>query len=177
MQILRFADRIWVEIERFILSVTTILMSLMLVSNAISRYFFNKSWPFTEEIGKMGVLILTFMGLGYAARKGMHIEMSGLFDMMSQKVQRILRIFINIVSFIILGICTVLAFQYVKHVYDLNQVSTILRIPLYLVMLVIPLGFLLASIRYLVDFLISLTQKNINTSEESFVSSEENVNS
>lgn len=152
LRVLRTIDSIWEKIERGILSITTILMSLMLVGNAISRYFFNKSWPFTEEIGKMGILVLTFMGLGYAARKSMHIEMSGFYDLMPKKIQRILGIFINLISALVLILCTYLAIQYVEHLYTINQVSTILRLPLYLTMMVIPIGFFLASIRYFVDF-------------------------
>lgn len=159
MEVLRLIDRIWAGIERFILSVTTILMSMMLVGNAVSRYFFNKSWPFTEEVGKMGVLVLTFMGLGYAARKGMHIEMSGFYDLLNEKLKRILRIFINLVSFIILAICTYLAIKYVQHMYELNQVSTILRWPMYIVTSVIPIGFFLVTIRYFIDFILVILNK------------------
>src|SRR5690625_543575 len=165
MQVLRFIDRLWVHVEQAILSITTIAMSVMLVGNAISRYFFNKSWPFTEEVGKMGILVLTFMGLGYAARKGMHIEMSGVFDLLPNKVKRILRIFINLISSIVLIICAILAFRYTMHLYELNQVSTILRLPLYLTMGVIPLGFLLASIRYLVDFIRTMIDKRYEEKE------------
>src|SRR5690625_2886331 len=152
MRVLRTIDSIWEKIERGILSITTILMSLMLVGNAISRYFFNKSWPFTEEIGKMGILVLTFMGLGYAARKSMHIEMSGFYDLMPKKIKRYLGIFINLVSALILVFCTYLAIQYIQHLHTIGQVSTILRMPLYLTMLFIPVGFFLASVRYFVDF-------------------------
>src|SRR5690625_2089595 len=151
MRVLRNIDVIWESVERGILSLTTIRMSLMLVGNAISRYFFNRSWPFTEEIGKVGIIVLTFMGLGYAARKRMHIEMSGFYDMMPKKAQRILAIFINLISALVLVFCTYLAIQYVLHLYDLGQVSTILRYPLYLTMMVIPIGFLLASIQFFVD--------------------------
>lgn len=152
MRALRVIDSVWESIERAILSLTTIMMSLMLVSNAISRYFFNKSWPFTEEVGKIGIIVLTFMGIGYAARKGMHIEMSGFYDLLPAKAQRILGIFINLISALVLVLCTYLAILYVHHLYVLNQVSTILRVPLYLTMMVIPIGFLLGSIRYFVDF-------------------------
>src|SRR5690625_4462238 len=109
-------------------------MSIMLVGNALSRYLFSKSWGFTEEIGQLSVVVLTFMGIGYAARKGMHIEMSGFFDMLSEKYQRILRIIINFVTAIIMLICTYLSFQYVIHLYEIGEVTTILRFPLYIVM-------------------------------------------
>jgi len=152
VRVLRTIDRIWEKIEAGILSITTILISAMLVGNAISRYFFNKSWAFTDEIGKLGIIVLTFMGLGYAARKSMHIEMSGFYDLMPKKIQRILGIIINLVSALVLMYCTYLAIQYVQHLHTIGQVTTILRMPLYLTMMFIPVGFFLASIRYFVDF-------------------------
>lgn len=159
MQMLQKIDAIWEKVERGILSITTVLMSLMLVGNAISRSFFNKSWPFTEEVGKFGIIVLTFMGLGYATRRKMHIEMSGFYDMMPPKVQRIVAIGIQFISALVLLLCTYLAMKYVIHLYDLNQVTTILRVPLYLIMLVIPFGFLLASIQYVVGLIKTILKK------------------
>src|SRR5690625_4174491 len=92
------------------------------------------------------------MGLGYAARKSMHIEMSGFYDLMPKKVQRILVVFINLLSALVLVFCTYLSIQYIQHLYNIGQVSTILRWPLYLTMLFVPIGFFLASIRYFIDF-------------------------
>lgn len=166
MKVLKTIDLIWEAIERGILSITTILMSLMLVGNAVSRYFFNKSWAFTEEVGKMGIIVLTLMGLGYAARKKMHIEMSGFFDMMPFKMQRVVAMGVHFISAIVLFYCMYLSLQYVQHLHTLGQVSTILRVPLYITMSVVPLGFLLAGIRYSVDFIIGFQKKDSNLQEE-----------
>ncbi|WP_158599068.1 TRAP transporter small permease [Planococcus salinus] len=150
-------DRVWSKIEMTVLSVTTILMSLMLVGNAVSRYFFSRSWGFSEEIGQLAIVVLTFMGIGYAARKGMHIEMSGFFDLLPKKFQRILRLFIDIVSAAVMIFVSYLAFQYVAHLQEIGQVTTILRMPVYLVMAVVPLGFFIAFLRYLTDFIVNIT--------------------
>lgn len=152
MRTFKAIDNVLEKIEAGLLSITTILISIMLVSNATSRYFFNKSWPFTEELGKIGIVILTFMGLGYAARKGMHIEMSGFYDLLPKKAQRILGIFINLISALVLLVFTYLGIQFVQHLFDISQVTTILRMPIYLTMLFVPIGFFLASIRYFIDF-------------------------
>mgnify|MGYP001944021850 FL=1 len=156
-------DRIWEQFEHAILSLTVILMSLLLVGNALSRFFLNRSWAFTEEIGKIGVVVITFIGVGYAARKGMHIEMSGFYDMMSERWQRNVSLLINFGSALILGIFTYLSILYVQHLYDLGQVTTILRFPLYITMIVIPIGFLFGTIRYAIDFIKVLTNKKSET--------------
>lgn len=156
MKVLQTIDKIWNEIEKGILSITTILVSLLLISNAISRYFFNKSFGFSEELGKFGIVILTFMGLGYAARHHMHIEMSGVYDQLPGKFKYVVDLIINFGSFLVLGFCAYLGIQYVTHLYELGQVSTILRWPLYLTMSVIPLGFFLGALRFLIEFISGL---------------------
>lgn len=166
MKIIATIDKVWEEIEKAILSLTTIAMSLMLVGNALSRYFLNKSWAFTEEVGKMGVIVLTFMGLGYAARKKMHIEMSGFFDLMPFKMQRIVGMGVHFISAIVLLYCAYLGLEYVQHLQKLGQVSTILRVPLSVTMFVVPLGFFLSGIRYFVDLFIGIKQKDSNLMHE-----------
>lgn len=161
IRILQRIDFVWEKIEQAILSLTVISMSLMLIGNALSRYFFNRSWAFTEEVGKISVVVLTFIGIGYAARKSMHIEMSGFFDMMSERWQRYISMLIQLGSALVLAILTYLSFRYVHHLYVLGQVTTILRFPLYLTMLVIPLGFLFGVIRYVVDFVKTIVNKKV----------------
>lgn len=165
MKTLKIIDKVWTEIEKGILSITTIAVSLLLVLNALSRYFLNNSWGFSEELGKMGVIILTFMGLGYAAREHMHIEMSGLYDLLPPKFRYALDLIINLGSFLVLGLCAYLGLQYVMHLYDIGQVSTILRWPLYLTMSVIPLGFFLGALRFLIEFIGGLKFNNTKHAE------------
>jgi|SRR5690625_309111 len=159
IRFLKRLDFYWEKIEQAILSITIISMSFMLIGNAVSRSFLNKSWAFTEEVGKIGVIVLTSIGIGYAARKQMHIEMSGFYDLLPNKIKRYVYLFIQIGSAFILAILTYLSFQYVQHLYKLGQVTTILRVPLHLTMFVIPLGFLLGTIRYIVDFLKAIISK------------------
>lgn len=166
IRLLRGIDHVWEKIEQAILSLTVIAMSLMLIGNALSRSFFNKSWAFTDEVGKTGVVVLTFIGIGYAARKSMHIEMSGFYDMLSKRWQRFLSMIIQFGSALVLGFLTYLSFQYIHHLYTLGQVTTILRFPLYITMSVIPIGFLLGVIRYIVDFVKTIISKDVLPKEE-----------
>lgn len=156
---LKKIDFVWEKIEQAILSVTIVAMSLMLIGNALSRSFLNKSWAFTEEIGKMGVIVLTFIGIGYAVRKSMHIEMSGFFDMMSERWQRYVSLLIQVGSALVLGFMTYLSFKYIVHLHTLGQVTTILRWPMYLTMSVIPIGFLFGTVRYIIELIQTLLNK------------------
>ncbi|MGM8212904.1 TRAP transporter small permease [Virgibacillus sp. W0430] len=145
-------DIVWTMCEKYILSIMTILMSVMLIGNATSRYLLGISWASTEEIGQISIVVMTFIGLSYAVRKRMHIEMSGLYDLLPTKHKRLLSIFITLVTSVVLAVVTYLSIKYVINLYDLKQTTNVLRIPMYLVMSVVPFGFMLATVRYFVEF-------------------------
>jgi len=86
--------------------------------------------------------------------------------MMPFKMQRVVGMSVHFISAIVLLYCTYLALQYVQHLHALSQVSTILRMPLYMTMSVVPLGFFLAGLRYLIDFIIGFKKKDSNLAEE-----------
>lgn len=152
MNLINRVDKIWSEIEKGILGITTIIMSILLVGNALSRYLLNKSWGFTEEIGQHALIILTFMGIGYATRAGTHIEMSGFYDLLNKKYKRIVKLVVSIITAFIMLVCAYIGLKYVIHLREIEQVTPILRMPFYLIMTVVPLGFFIAFIRYVTEF-------------------------
>lgn len=80
MKIIKKIDNIIGKIEEYILIIGIIGMSLLLFGNVFSRVVLNNSWSFAEEIGQMLVVLVTFMGLGYAVRKGRYINMTSIYD-------------------------------------------------------------------------------------------------
>lgn len=160
MNVLQIIDKIWTSIEMMILSVTTILMSILLMGNAVSRFAFNHSWAFTEEVGQIALVVMTFGGISYAARHAKHIKMDGLFEAFPERIQKLLSIFISFVTAGVMLFVAYLSLQYVLYVHELGEVTTVLRIPVYITMSIVPIGFFLAFIRYFVDFVVISFVKN-----------------
>lgn len=146
-------EKIWSSIELAILGLITLVMSVLLAGNAVSRYLFNKSWGFSEEVGSLALVAMTFLGIGYAVRKKQHIEMSGFYDLLPKQAQWALRLFIDLVSAIVLLFLTYLSYEYVLHLHQIGEVTTMLQFPVYLIMAVMPIGFFIAFLSYLVDFI------------------------
>ena len=76
-------------IEKFILTYGIICLAIITVGNVISRKVFNYSWAFTEEISQFIMVIITFMGLGHAARKARHIRMTAVYDLVNDRIKKI----------------------------------------------------------------------------------------
>ena len=98
MNILKKIDAYVSLFTEWLLSASILLMAIVLVSNVIARKVFSHSIPAADEIGVTLIILATFSGIGYAAKKGRHIRMSALFDAVPKKVQKVLIILISVVT-------------------------------------------------------------------------------
>lgn|SRR5690554_5312393 len=159
------------KIEEILLSYSIILMAIILIGNVISRTIFQKSWSFAEEVGQTLVIITTFIGVGYAARKNKHISMSAIYDMLPEKVQKAFMLIISSVTSISLFYLSYLSIQYTKRVKELMRVTPALRIPMYLICGLVSIGFIVGGIEYLITFINNIKNKEIYYSSEKLDSS------
>lgn len=127
---------------------------------------FNYSWTFAEEVGQTLTLFVTFLGIGYAARKAKHITMSAIYDLVNDRTKKILTTIITGVSAIAMLYIGYYAVLYTMSVYNLGRVSPSMRIPMYLIIAVVPIGFLLGAIEYTRTFIKNLKEKDIWISTE-----------
>ena len=61
-------DEMISKIEELFLSFSIILMAAILIGGVFARVVLNSSLTFTEEVGQILNIIVTFFGIGYCAR-------------------------------------------------------------------------------------------------------------
>ncbi|KZK78743.1 2,3-diketo-L-gulonate TRAP transporter small permease protein YiaM [Pseudovibrio sp. W64] len=154
-------DGVISKIEVFILSWGVIAMAVNTIANVFGRYVFHQSIYFSEELNEFLIVIITFMGLGYATRKGIHIRMSAIYDALPQKLRKILMILITITTAAMMATLTWYAVEYVAKVASRGRVTPALQVPLYLTYIWVVIGLGLATLQYLLTAL-----RNLNLSEE-----------
>jgi TRAP-type C4-dicarboxylate transport system permease small subunit len=156
----KFFNKTLSRFEEFVLSYSVIAMAILLIVGVFMRTVMNSSLTFSEEIASALLILVSFFGLGYCARKGRHITMSIVFDMVSNKYKKLFMIVISFVSAIATSYITFLAVKYVLSVQKLGRVTPALQIPIYLIYAVVPLGFLLATIEYIRSFIFNIKDKD-----------------
>lgn len=139
----------WKSAEKTILGLSIITMSLLVIGNVASRHLFNASWAFTEEIGGLLLIVITFGGLSYAAEQRRHISMSAMYDLLSPRGQSILARIIDLVTALLMLGMAYIALRYVVQISESGDASSVLQIPMFIPLVIIPLGFFLTSMRYL----------------------------
>ncbi len=160
MNIFRLLDKAMMKIEEFILSFAIILISIMIVGNVIAREIFHSgAFFFAYEVSKFAIIIATFMGIGYAARKGRHISMSAFYDFAPFKVRKVMMIIINFITAIVMFMMAYYSYSYVMFEYNTGAITTSLQLPRYLMAVFIPIGFFLAGIQFIRNTYVNFTAK------------------
>jgi len=154
------------RIEAIVLAYGVILMATNSVGNVIGRFVFHQSLYFSEELNQFLIVLITFMGLGYAARQGRHIRMSAVYDQLPDLGKKILMITIAALTSAVMFVLAYYSYEYVHRVWMLKKVTPSLQIPLYLTYLWVPVGFVITGIQYALTVVRNLQTKDVYISYE-----------
>ena len=160
MAFLKKLDQWMCKIEEFIVSYSIIGMAMILIANVFARRVFRNSLTFSEEAGQMLMVILTFIGTSYAVRKGSHINMTALLDFAPFKMKKIMVLLISFGTMILMFVFSYLGYEYLLTVIARGRVTPALEIPNYYITMFLPIGFFLAGIQYLINFILNLKTKD-----------------
>lgn len=163
---MKYVFKFITKLEEFILSYSILLMALILIGSVLSRTLLNYSWTFAEEVGQSLTIIVTFIGVSYCAKKASHITMSAVFDLLNPKFKKIFMIVISGVSSVMMIYIAYIGLQYTLKVLELGRVTASLRIPMYLIVAIVPIGFILGAVEYARTFVLNLTRKQLYLSSE-----------
>jgi C4-dicarboxylate transporter, DctQ subunit len=147
--------------EAFILTAGVLLMAANSVSNVIGRFVFGRSLYFAEEVNQYLIILITFAGIGFAARNGRHIRMSAFYDMLSLRFRRLLMIVICLMTAAIMFLLAWYAWLYLLSVYNTGRIGPATRIPVYLTLVWLPIGFVVTGVQYLLTALANATREEV----------------
>lgn len=142
-------DRGIAHFERIVLSYGVLVMAVNSIANVIGRFVFGRSLYFSNELNAFLMVLITFMGLGYAARRGRHIRMSAIYDQLPDIGRKVLMIVISLLTAAVMFVLAYYAVSYVHRLYELQKVTASMRFPQWIMYLWVPLGFVIAGIQYL----------------------------
>lgn len=136
------------RVEEFLISTAILAIAGLTIANVFSRTLFGVSLAFTQELSQFFIVAVTFIGLSYAAGRGRHIRMTAVYDQLSLRWRKLLIVVSSGVTCVLMLALAGFSLRYIETVRFLESVSPVLRVPLYLVYLIVPLGLLLAAFQY-----------------------------
>lgn len=149
------------KMEAVILALGVLLMALNTVTNVIARFVFGNSIMFSGELNRILIIMITFAGIGYAARHGRHIRMSAIYDALPVGGRKVLMISIALFTSLIMFFLCYYSIVYILDLYSKGRVLPSMGLPIWIIYLWVPLGFLITAIQYLLTAVKNFTSHDV----------------
>jgi TRAP-type transport system small permease protein len=143
-------ERHLVAANRGVIFLMMAVMATLVFVNVVTRYVFNFSIIWAEEVSQYLMIWIAYLGAGLALREGRHVAVEMLQDRLPAVAGRSLRMAVGGLVLLFLGVVTVLGFQFVVFVW--NQETPVLNISLGIPSLAIPIGALLFALHLMLMF-------------------------
>lgn len=135
-------------VERASLAFGVMGIAALAIANVVARNLLGGGLPAVEELVQALVLLVTFMGVGAAAREARHIRMAALHDQLRGGPRKLSWALTAAGTSALLAVFAVLAVDYVMHVAAMGSVTPALRIPLAWTYVVAPVGLSLGALEF-----------------------------
>ena len=128
-----------------ILLAFTVTLSFIQV---ILRYFFNAGFAWVPEIVVFSFISMTLLGASTGIRNGVHIGVDVIVKLFPLKFQKFSDIFANLCGAVLLAFMSYLTYEFVLYFREMGQLSIITEIPIWMMIIYMPVAFLFMAFHY-----------------------------
>lgn len=137
-------------LDRFVLAVTmplTVLMLVCVIWQVAARYALNVSTSTTDEIARFAFIWVSLLGATYVLGNRGHIAITGLVDLLPGRARRGMELVIGaLVAAFAVSVLAGGGWLLVSKAFTLGQVTPALRLPMWMVYVVIPVSGVLTLV-------------------------------
>ncbi|WP_108663046.1 TRAP transporter small permease [Acuticoccus kandeliae] len=141
--------RLLANAEKILCAVILAAMTGLGFANVLVRYLTDRSFAATEEILVNGFLLLTILGAAIAARRGEHLAVTVVFDLLPPRVRIYALHLTTVLAAMLLFLSAWFTWGLVANQMRSGTVSYALLVPAWWYTIGLPFGFLLVLVRYL----------------------------
>ena len=143
-------DRIH-RMENFILVWTILGLALIGFVQVFTRYLFNYSFTWFEELGRYVGVFIAFLGAAIGVRTGSHFTMDLIVANLSRPWRRPIRLFTHLLSSGFFVIVAWYSYKTVMRMYGYETTSPTMEIPMYLAYMPIPVFSVVIALRFCIQ--------------------------
>jgi len=136
------------SIEDFLIVLFLGIMIVMVLLEIILRNFFQTGIIGGDDLIRHLVLWIAFFGAGVATRSNAHVKMDALTNLIPDRLLKYSDIAVNLFSGAISAILVYASVKFVYIEYQANTHSSFLHLPLWIMEIILPLGYLLLAGRF-----------------------------
>jgi TRAP-type C4-dicarboxylate transport system permease small subunit len=135
------------KLEEFLCAFLMAFMASLSFANVLSRYLFNFSISFSQELVLVAFVWATFLGTSIAFKRNSHVMVSILVEKFPRTLQKLLALLSMMLSVGLFGLLIYSSIEQIISEIDLETTSDSLDIPVYWYTLGVPVISLLIIFR------------------------------
>lgn len=145
MKALRWIDRHFEESILVFLLVVIVVVEFMQVLCRNIPILPTLTWA--EELSRFAWVATVFLSLPYTIRNSNMLRVSVLIDALPDKLHNLLNIFVDVVTGAMMALLSVAAVQVLARTMQSGETSPAMLLPMWIMYLVVVVGFVLAVVR------------------------------
>lgn len=143
-------ERAFVRANQWLIVALMGSMAALVFANVVSRYLFNHSIIWVEELTQYQMIWITYLGAGLALREGRLVAVDVLEAVMPPALRRGVRLVIGVAILAFLVTLVVLGFQIAAFTW--TQETPVLQVPAGVPYLGVPIGALVCALHLVLVF-------------------------
>ena len=153
-------------LEETILLILLVLMTAIMGVQIVSRYVFQNSLTWSEELVRYMFVWSAFLGVPFCIKHGLSIKVDQFRNLFPIPLQKVLMYIDKIIIFLLFLVLFIYSFTVVRATYLSGQTSPAMQLPMWTVQISVTVSSLLSMIRsiqnlsHLVRGKIKLEQKD-----------------
>ena len=136
-------------LEKVLLVLPMAFLCIRIFINILMRAFFQSGISWLEEFSRYAFVFSTFLGASIAVESDQHPKMTAVTDAVPAGASLVLKIVGNLFCAGLSLVVAYYGYQQILKMIANGAMASSLPVPLYVPYLIIPLGMLVSSIRYL----------------------------
>lgn len=140
------------SVEKFLVIISVGIALIVYTTNVFSRYFFSFPLGWPDELSRYLLILSVYMGSCLAIKKRAHISVK-ILELNSPFFKGLQYIIVTTAGIIFSIVIIIYGIEFVSALIDSGQIAITLKIPAYIVYLILPIGGILFLISLILDFL------------------------
>lgn len=144
-------------IEKIFVSTCLGGMVALVFIQIILRNFYNSGIVGSDSLVKHLVLWVGFLGAGLATREKSHIRIDIASKILPPGIKAVAQILVDIFSITVCMGLVYAAYSFVSIEYETGEVIPFLQIPVWIMELIIPVGFFIIALRFMAQLFANIS--------------------
>ena len=140
-------------LEETILLILLVLMTAIMGVQIVSRYVFQNSLTWSEELVRYMFVWSAFLGVPFCIKHGLSIKVDQFRNLFPVPLQRILMYIDKIIIFLLFLVLFIYSFKVVRATYLSGRTSPAMQLPMWTVQISVTVSSLLSMIRSIQNLL------------------------